>query len=153
MSQLFRKGALDKLQSPERLNDMVQITTKKGWFALAGISGIIVIGVIWCFLGRIPEVVSGDGMLLQHDGITEVISNGTGILSKMYAQEGDTALLMAAFYGHADCVRLLLDAGADKEAHTGVRRVGPPRMWIYWEGRVVFSKQFVIQFQQRVAAL
>ena len=90
MSQLFRKGALDKLQSPERLNDMVQITTKKGWFALAGISGIIVIGVIWCFLGRIPEVVSGDGMLLQHDGITEVISNGTGILSKMYAQEGDT---------------------------------------------------------------
>ncbi len=32
------------------------------------------------------------------------------------AQFGNTALIRAAGNSHADCVRLLLDAGADKEA-------------------------------------
>ncbi len=36
----------------------------------------------------------------------------------MRAQDGWTALIFAAAQGHADCARLLLDAGADKEAKT-----------------------------------
>ena len=38
------------------------------------------------------------------------------------AQYGWTALINAAAYGRAECVRLLIDAGADKEAKTNVRR-------------------------------
>jgi hypothetical protein len=38
-----------------------------------------------------------------------------------WAQDGWTALILAAEYDHADCVRLLLDAGADKNAKTRVR--------------------------------
>ncbi len=37
------------------------------------------------------------------------------------AQRGNTALICAAENGHADCARLLLDAGADKNAKTNVR--------------------------------
>ena len=37
------------------------------------------------------------------------------------AQCGFTALIDAAYHGHADCARLLLTAGADKEAKTMVR--------------------------------
>jgi hypothetical protein len=37
------------------------------------------------------------------------------------AQEGRTALVWAAHCGHADCARLLLDAGADKNAKDEVR--------------------------------
>jgi hypothetical protein len=33
-----------------------------------------------------------------------------------------TALMRAAENGHADCLRLLIDAGADKEARNNVRR-------------------------------
>jgi ankyrin repeat protein len=32
-----------------------------------------------------------------------------------------TALIRAAMNSHADCARLLIDAGADKEAKTNVR--------------------------------
>ena len=35
-------------------------------------------------------------------------------------QDGSTALIIAASNGHADCVRLLLDAGADASAKDGV---------------------------------
>ncbi len=37
------------------------------------------------------------------------------------AQDGWTALIWAAEKGHADCARLLLDSGADKEAKDKVR--------------------------------
>ena len=37
------------------------------------------------------------------------------------AQDGETALYSAAWEGRADCVKLLLDAGADKETKDKVR--------------------------------
>ena len=37
------------------------------------------------------------------------------------SQHGTTALIWAAHNGHADCVRLLIDAGADKDAKDQVR--------------------------------
>jgi ankyrin repeat protein len=37
------------------------------------------------------------------------------------SQGGFTALMFAASSGHADCVRLLIDAGADKEIRNNVR--------------------------------
>jgi ankyrin repeat protein len=37
------------------------------------------------------------------------------------AQDGSTVLIWAAANGHTDCVRLLIDAGADKEARNHVR--------------------------------
>ncbi len=37
------------------------------------------------------------------------------------AQGGNTALIWAGYKGHADCARLLLDAGADKNAKDKVR--------------------------------
>ena len=38
-----------------------------------------------------------------------------------HTQYGRTALMGAAEYGHTDCARLLLDAGADKEVKEHVR--------------------------------
>jgi hypothetical protein len=38
------------------------------------------------------------------------------------SQDGATALMCAAAEGHTDCARLLIDAGADKEAKNKVCR-------------------------------
>ncbi len=38
------------------------------------------------------------------------------------SQWEETALILAAENGHADCVRLLIDAGADKDTADDVRR-------------------------------
>ena len=37
------------------------------------------------------------------------------------AQDGDTAMIRASVNGCTDCVRLLVDAGADKDAKNHVR--------------------------------
>jgi hypothetical protein len=44
-----------------------------------------------------------------------------GALFESNSQDGCTALIWASANGHADCARLLIDAGADKEAMTNVR--------------------------------
>ena len=41
--------------------------------------------------------------------------------ARAHAQDGATALMLAAGNGRVDCVRLLLDAGADTNATTNVR--------------------------------
>ncbi len=43
---------------------------------------------------------------------------------KSESQDGDTALILAAASGHADCARLLIDTGADKDATASLVRVG-----------------------------
>ena len=54
-----------------------------------------------------------------------------GLVSHQYfcscIQDGTTALLYAAMNGHADCARLLLDAGADLETTDVVRWRKPCR--------------------------
>ncbi len=45
-----------------------------------------------------------------------------------HVQKKQTALTHAIAKGHTDCVLLLLDAGADKEAQDWVRRVGRLRL-------------------------
>jgi hypothetical protein len=42
-------------------------------------------------------------------------------MAQYTTQNGETALLHATIFGHADCVRLLIDAGADKDAKDMVR--------------------------------
>jgi hypothetical protein len=44
-------------------------------------------------------------------------------MSESDVQYGKTALMVAAEDGHADCVLLLIDAGANTEAKTPVRRL------------------------------
>jgi ankyrin repeat protein len=64
---------------------------------------------------------------------------------KFDSQGGYTALMWAAGNGHADCVRLLIDAGADKEAKDHVR-VGrcfveaPSRLFLFF-----FSSLFIVR--------
>lgn len=89
MSTIFRQEVLDKLQSPDRLNEMVQITSLKSWMALAGLAGILFSFLLWGFLGSIPENVSGSGILIQHGGVVEIASSGSGAVNRIVAREGD----------------------------------------------------------------
>jgi HlyD family secretion protein len=88
MSKVFRQEVLEKLQSPDRLNEMVQITSPRSWLALAGIGGILTAVMVWGFLGSIPESVNGKGILIQHGGVIEVPSQGSGAIKQIIAREG-----------------------------------------------------------------
>ncbi len=50
-----------------------------------------------------------------------VHDNGRCVLRRFDSQSGTTALAFGAREGRVDCVRLLIDAGADKESADKVR--------------------------------
>jgi HlyD family secretion protein len=79
---LFRKSAVDKLSSPERLDVAMAVTSPKGWLALltiaAGLAGVIA----WSILGSVPRRVDGEGILIGGGGLREIRATGTGVLEK-----------------------------------------------------------------------
>ena len=46
---IYRQSALDRLSSPEHLEDLMQVIGLKGWIALSGLC-IILVGAYHCIL-------------------------------------------------------------------------------------------------------
>jgi HlyD family secretion protein len=87
---LFRKVALDRLSSPEQLDQLTQVTSSKGWIALSAIGLVLVTAIGWSVAGRLPERVMGTGMLLKSGGVLEVVAPGSGRVSDVSVEVGDT---------------------------------------------------------------
>jgi hypothetical protein len=62
---IFRKAALERLSSPEQLDQLMQVTTPKGWLALIALTGLLVMVVVFGFVARIPITVTGQCILLN----------------------------------------------------------------------------------------
>lgn len=88
--EIFRKAALERLASPEQLDQLMQVTTPKGWLALATIGVLFTAALVWSMVASIPEHVSGSGLMLPGDDIIEVVAQGAGDLAELYVEIGDT---------------------------------------------------------------
>ena len=57
-SDLFRKESIDRVSSPERLNDRIRVTSCGVWLILGGIILILAGILVWSFFGRLNTVLS-----------------------------------------------------------------------------------------------
>lgn len=85
---LFRKDAMDKLQSPDRLNEMVRIISPSNWIAVMSIAVLLVFFVLWSIFGRLPINVSGNGILLKSGGVMEIPAIANGQVSRVLVKPG-----------------------------------------------------------------
>ena len=90
MSELFRQKALEKLRSPEQLDQLLRITSTRSWLALLGVCVIILTAVLWGIYGRLSTKVMGTGIFLNAGGVFEVVATGTGRLAEIKVSVGDT---------------------------------------------------------------
>lgn len=73
-NSLFRQESLERLSSPEQLDQLMQIVTPKSWIPLGTLGVLVVAGLIWSVVGQIPITVSGRGLLVEEsDGSGELI--------------------------------------------------------------------------------
>lgn len=92
---IFRKVSLDRLSSPEELDQLITVTRSRGWIALFGLIGILMTAVIWSFTGSIPIQVNGAGIITASQGVVNVIAPASGkisdirIKSGVYVRKGD----------------------------------------------------------------
>ncbi|MGF1535323.1 MAG: hypothetical protein ACFB4J_02395 [Elainellaceae cyanobacterium] len=64
-SNLFRKESLERLSSPEQLDQLMQIVRPRHWIPLGVLGVLVALGVLWSILARIPMTVYGPGVLVQ----------------------------------------------------------------------------------------
>lgn len=89
-TQLFRKVALERLSSPEQLDQLLTVTSPRGWLALMGLTTLLVAAVVWGIFGSVPTKVRGACILMSEQGISTVRSPSTGRLISLYGvEEGD----------------------------------------------------------------
>jgi len=87
-NQLFRKAALDKLASPERLDVLMQVTSPKGWLALIVVGGVLAAVVVWSVIGSIPRRVDAEGILIPGGRVREITASGSGFLKSFSVVKG-----------------------------------------------------------------
>jgi hypothetical protein len=62
---MYRQKALDRLSSPEELDQLMHITSPRLWLALVAVLGLLVAGVLWTVFTTIPTIVSAQGALVR----------------------------------------------------------------------------------------
>src|SRR5262245_39242593 len=90
MSAVFREKALERLSSPERLDQLMRVTNPRGWLALVTFAGLVAVTLLWSMLGRLPSTVTGRGVLIHARQVVDFQAPAAGRLVTLSVQAGDT---------------------------------------------------------------
>lgn len=86
---VFRKSALDRLSSPERLDTVFVAASRGYWIAALALGLLVAAALLWSLVGRIPTRVAGDGILLSARGeVFSAPAKGPGSLLRFNVQPG-----------------------------------------------------------------
>lgn len=88
-NRIFRKVSLDRLSSPEQLDELMHTTGTRGWIALAALWLLLGVGIVWGFVGQLPESVVGSGILTRAGGVLEVVNQAPGRVADLNVRVGD----------------------------------------------------------------
>lgn len=90
MASVFRKTALERLSSPERLDGMLKLTNPMSWIGIATAALLVAGVVIWSFVGRIPSTVDSYGVLTYNYGANALYNTATGEVCSLLVHRGDS---------------------------------------------------------------
>ncbi|MHC0068510.1 NHLP bacteriocin system secretion protein [Nostoc sp. UIC 10890] len=86
---IFRKESLERLSSPERLDQLMQVVSPRSWLPLVALGSIVGVAVIWSIYGRIPITVEGQGVLIYPSNVVPLQSKSAGQLMALNIKVGD----------------------------------------------------------------
>lgn len=85
---IFRQESLERLSSPERLDQLMQVLAPKDWLALTVFGSLTILGLAWSLVGRIPITVQGRGIFLQPRQVVDLQSSIAGQLKFLNVSNG-----------------------------------------------------------------
>lgn len=87
--ELFRKVALERLSSPDKLDQMLQVVSGKAWLVMGTIFFLSFMLIIWSIIGRINIKVYAEGVLLRTGGVFTVYSQVNGQVTDIAVSAGE----------------------------------------------------------------
>ncbi|MCP4252226.1 MAG: NHLP bacteriocin system secretion protein [Candidatus Scalindua sp.] len=89
-SKVFRKVSLERMSSPEQLDQMMQVTTPKGWVVLLALIILVVFAIFWGIFGSISTKVTGMGILIKRGGVFNIGTDSHGLVLDLKFAVGET---------------------------------------------------------------
>jgi HlyD family secretion protein len=86
---LFRQKSLERLSSPERIDQLMQVVSPKSWLPIVALGSLLGVAVIWSMYGRIPITVEGRGVLIYPSKVVPVQSKSAGQILNLNIKTGD----------------------------------------------------------------
>lgn len=86
----YRKAALERLSSPEQIDDVLRISTSKEWTAMLAILLLLGTVGVWAFTGTLPAKAEGRGVLVRAGGLLTVVTLRGGLVLSIDVKPGDT---------------------------------------------------------------
>lgn len=89
-NRLFRKAALERLSTPDQLDQLVTVNGPRIWLATLLIVSLLSGAIGWSVVGSIPSYVPGDGLLIERGGgVFAVVAPHGGRVAALHVQVGD----------------------------------------------------------------
>ena len=88
--ELFRQESLERLSSPEQLDQMMRVVSPKAWLPLTTIGFLVITATTWSIFGRIPITVSGQAVLIRPGTVVPLQAINEGQISTLNIKSGDT---------------------------------------------------------------
>jgi HlyD family secretion protein len=88
-NRIYRDVSLERLSSPEELDRLLKLTDSKIWMSQLALMVLLGLAIVWGFLGRLPSVVRGQGVIVRKGGVLNIVSAGSGVLDQIHVEVGD----------------------------------------------------------------
>ncbi|NLY42848.1 MAG: HlyD family efflux transporter periplasmic adaptor subunit [Clostridiaceae bacterium] len=86
---LYREESLDKLSSPEQLDEYVKVTNPGVFIIVAAFFSIFAAVLVWAFTGNISDSISIKGIVFPERGVSSVIHSAEGMVSDVHVKKGE----------------------------------------------------------------
>ncbi|MEZ5403208.1 MAG: NHLP bacteriocin system secretion protein [Bryobacteraceae bacterium] len=88
-TDIFRKVSLERLSSPEQLDEILQVTSPKNWLALAALGLLLCAALVWGYEGSVATKAVGQGVIVRTGTIKNIVTSGSGVIVDLRAKVGD----------------------------------------------------------------
>jgi HlyD family secretion protein len=88
-TEIFRKVSIERLSSPEQLDQLLKVNSTRSWAALLAVLVLLGLTVVWAFQGSIATTAPGQGVIIRTGGVLNVVSGGSGVVAALNIKVGD----------------------------------------------------------------
>ena len=89
----FRHRAIERVSSPEQLDQLLRITAPRRWVALVALLALVGAAIAWALIATVPTTQKGPGYLLPQGGLRQVQAPVPGIVKSIDIEDGQHVLV------------------------------------------------------------
>ena len=88
-AELYNKEALQRMQSPDDLDQLLVVVTPRSWLLVISAGVLSLAALAWSIFGRIPITVDGFGVLVSPGNVRAVQAEFSALVTRVNKNVGD----------------------------------------------------------------